>query len=242
MIPIVCNTVEELALAAVDTWRAIADESITKSGRFAAALSGGTTPIRFYETLCRRADTLPWALTHIFFADERLVPDDLSDSNHGMIRRHLLDCVPIPSENVHTVATEIDPFDAARRYEDELRRVFGVAEPTLPAFDVIMLGIGRDGHVASLFPGSASLDEQTRLAVPVTAPVTPFQRVTLTFPVINHARHVIFLVSGSEKAVMIQQLLETQDERWPATRVKPASGQLFLLMDRAAGSLLRIQF
>ncbi len=225
-----------LARAAAEEWRVRA--LATASGRFAVALAGGSTPRALYALLADpRApyrEALPWARTHVFFGDERTVPPDHPESNYGTAREALLARVPIPPENVHRIRGEEDPVAAARSYEDDLRAFFG--RP--PRFDLVLLGLGADGHTASLFPGSPALEEPRLVAAPFV-PALGARRITLTLPALDAASRVVFLVSGATKAPAVALILSggPGSEALPAARVRPLDGTVLWLVDRAAAGL-----
>jgi len=214
--------------------RAIA--AVAARGRFSIALSGGSTPREVYARLASPdyADRIPWQSVHFFWGDERCVPPAHPDSNYRMVAESLLNHVPIPVENIHRIQGELAPSQAADRYETELRAFFG--EP--PAFDLVFLGLGEDGHTASLFPGSPALAESARWAVAAEHPTPPpplVSRVTLTFSVLNAARQVLFLVSGAGKAPRLAEIRRGATDL-PAARVQPAGGDLLWLVDQAAAA------
>jgi 6-phosphogluconolactonase len=224
---------------AVKKWLKISSQAIAEKGSFTAALSGGKTPVEFYKRLAASKDILSWDRTHLFLADERFVPPSHNESNYGLIKEHLLSHVKIPDENVHRIQTEkITLEQSARRYEEDIRRFFCIDGSSVPQFDLIMLGIGEDGHTASLFPGKSSLHERTRLAIPVIAEKFPGERITLTLPVINNARKIIFLVSGRVKAKVMKEILEDQQGSLPVSRVHPKQGMVYFVIDKQAASLL----
>jgi 6-phosphogluconolactonase len=200
---------------------------------FTVALSGGSTPRRLYQILATTSGRVPWERVHVFWGDERCVPPDHPESNYRMAREALLDHVPLPAKNVHRVRGEWAPEAAAQAYAVELEDFFGAP---WPRFDLILLGLGSDGHTASLFPGSDTLHERERPIAVATATYQdrPAQRVTFTLPLINAARHVLFLVSGADKADIVQRVLETAGEHYPAGRVQPGAGRLTWLLDQAA--------
>ncbi len=208
---------------------------VAGEGRFTLALAGGSTPRPLYRLLAdEHRDQIPWARVHLFWVDERYVPQDDPRSNYRLAREALLDHVPIPAENVHQMSTDFPDSDAAARaYEDMLRSRF--ASPW-PRFDAVLLGLGTDGHTASLFPGSPALEEQERWVVAVRAPVEPSLRLTLTLPVLNHAAHVSFLVAGENKAPALHQVRAgaPQPRICPAAGVRPHSGDLIWWVDSAA--------
>lgn len=214
----------------------------TSEGRtMTLALSGGSTPRRMHEILAERSD-IDWSKVHVFWGDERTVPPDHDESNYRMAQESLLDRVSIPEDHIHRMAGERDPDVAAREYEQTIGKVFGVSPPEMPRFDVILLGMGADGHTASLFPGTRALDEQKRYAVANHVPQQNADRLTLTFPVLNAARLVIFMVAGPDKAPAVQGCLEGDREARPAARVQPVDGQRRWLLDAAAASRLPTNF
>ncbi len=205
---------------------------------FAICLSGGSTPRRLYETLAMPAvaSRFPWPRTHWFWGDERFVPHDDADSNYRMARAALLARVPIPSDNIHPIPTDgLSPEQAAAAYETTLQRFYGadLLDPTRPLFDVTLLGIGENGHTASLFPGHPTLRETRRWAVAVFGAKSE-PRITLTYPVLDSSRDVAFLATGAEKRDVIARTL-TGDRTLPATFIRPI-GRLHWFMDRAATS------
>lgn len=228
-----------LAAAAAREFAARAAHAVRARGRFAVALAGGSTPKAAYELLAtEHAGGVDWRRVHFFFGDERPVPPDHPDSNYRMAREALLSRVPAGS--VHRMRGELPPGEAARRYEEELRGFF--AGERVPRFDLILLGLGEDGHTASLFPHTEALDETTRLAAANPVPELGTTRITLTLPVINAARAVIFLVSGGGKAEALRAVLGgpaggEDPRRYPAGLVRPG-GELLWLVDRPAAALL----
>jgi 6-phosphogluconolactonase len=222
----------------LEEWSAVSREAVLRAGRFTAVLSGGRTPVSFYERLAASGRDLPWERTHVFQADERLVPADHPDSNMRMIETKLLRHVPIPPANVHRVPVDHALQAAARAYEKELRLFFGLGEGEIPRFDLILLGLGEDGHTASLFPGGASLRETRRLAVGVERPVPSHPRITLTLPVLNAGHSVVFLVSGKDKASALKAVIEGPSEGLPAALVRPREGRAVFLADKEAAKLL----
>jgi len=228
---------EELAAAAARDFAAKATEAIEERGRFAVVLAGGSTPKVAYEILARDyAETIDWGRVHAFFGDERSVPPDHEDSNYRMAREALLDHVPVGG--VHRMRGELPPEDAASAYEDELRGFFGAEG--LPRFDLILLGIGGDGHTASLFPETSALEVTDRLAVANPVLKLDTTRITLTAPVLNAARAVNFLVAGEGKARALKEILEgdADPRMYPAKLVQPPGGPAWMV-DRAAVRLLR---
>jgi 6-phosphogluconolactonase len=218
-------------------------QAIARQGRFNVALSGGSTPREFYRVLATsefRAQ-IDWARVHIFWGDERAVPPDHPDSNYGLARRELLLRVPIPGSNVHRMEAE-DPNigRAAHSYEAVLRRRLPLNERGLPIFHLLLLGMGADGHIASLFTGSRMLRETTRWVSTPLVPKLGARRMTLTLPVIEAAERILFLVAGSEKAPALHKVLcEQPSEPLPAQMVRPRDGERIFLVDESAASLLQ---
>ena len=245
--------VDDLARAAAEDFLRTVDESIAARGRFTVALSGGSTPRALYRLLASGDEPyhrlIPWDSVHFFWGDERHVPPDHPDSNYRMAREALLDHVPVPAVNVHRIRGEApDAAVAAAAYEEELRGFFQPAPGEAPRFDLVLLGLGPEGHTASLFPGSPALHETGRwVAAPWVEAHHTF-RVTLTPPVLNAAARVVFLVSGADKAAALRAVIDFEGDsegerdvdRYPAQVVRPAAGTLLWLVDRAAaGSLSR---
>jgi len=236
---------EKLIQAAAEHVIEIASQGITKTGRVAIALSGGSTPRPLYALLAseRYSQRIDWPRVHIFWGDERCVPLDSPVSNYRMARETLLNTIRIPVSNIHRIRGEDAPEKAAAAYEKELRTFFGVnatdGSPLL-GFDVILLGMGENGHTASLFPGLAAVTEKQRWVMGQYVEVVSMWRITLTPVVINAAKNVIFIVSGAEKAERLHSVLEGpfQPEVLPAQVIRPARGRLLWLLDKAAAARL----
>jgi 6-phosphogluconolactonase len=211
---------------------------------FSVALSGGSTPKLLYELLGSStfAGRVRWRNVHLFQVDERCVPPDDAQSNYRMICRALLVSTPLPAENFHRMAAERpDREQAARDYADQLASVLHPAPGELPRLELVFLGMGPDGHTASLFPGSAALDERTAwVATNFAAQLDSF-RLTLTLPVLNAAAHVIFLVAGADKAETLRQVLEGPQGHFPAQLIQPTHGRLSWFLDKSAAHLLKRQ-
>lgn len=212
------------------------DLTRSKNGRFAIALSGGTTPKRLYERLAEAPylEVFPWTRVHWFWGDERFVPMDDPQSNYRMVREAMLSKAPIPAANVHPIVCEgFGLVEAATRYERELKSFHGAdrLDPARPIFDVTLLGLGPDGHTASLFPRSAALQEQMRWVAPVSDSELG-ARITLTYPALNSSREVAFLIEGAGKQPILESFRKG-DRSLPATRVQPVGG-LRVFTDKAA--------
>jgi 6-phosphogluconolactonase len=235
---------EELIRIAAQKIVRVAQEAIDDRGQMAFALAGGSTPKKLYTLLASKAfrSQIPWDTIHFFWGDERHVPPDHQDSNYLMARETLLAHVPVPEDHVHPIPSELqNAEEAADHYERELREYFQLPQGGKPRFDLILLGMGPDGHTASLFPGTSAVHETTRL---VTAPwVEKFAnfRITLTPAVLNEAAHVMFLVSGHDKAETLRSVLEGpyQPDLFPSQVINPAQGQLLWLVDKEAAGCLR---
>ncbi len=234
------SDVESLSRAAADLVAGLAQQSVAARGRFTIALSGGSTPRTLYRLLAAEyGDRIPWAATEIFFGDERCVPPDHPDSNYGMARQALLAQIPGLLNRTHRIEGELPPEAAARKYDAVLRaRGWGQPRIEMPdTFDVLLLGVGTDGHTASLFPGSPALAEHDKWAVATEAPptMTTRNRVTLTFPVLNAARTTIVLCAGADKRPVLHEILtdSSATSRYPAARIT-AQERLVWMIDRAA--------
>jgi len=234
------NTPQELFGAAAELVASAANEAVAERGRFSIALSGGSTPKSLYTLLATNARTsLPWDRMFFFFGDERHVPPTDPESNYRMADEAMLSKVPVAQTNVFRVEAENpDAAAAAQAYEQTLRKFFALEAGQLPAFDLILLGMGPDGHTASLFPGTEGLNEKTKLVVANWVEKLKTHRISLTLPVLNAARCVAFLVSGTDKAPVLKSVLEgnVPGEQYPAKLVRPAQGKLIWLLDRAAAS------
>jgi 6-phosphogluconolactonase len=229
-----------LAREAAQRFADLAREAVASRGRFSAALSGGSTPGELFKRLAQdpHREQIPWEGVHLFWGDERCVPPDDPGSNYWLAEGMLLSRIPIPPDNIHRVRGELEPRAAARDYIKALHDFFCGPRTR---FDLVLLGLGSDGHTASLFPQSAALEETERLAVVVEAHYQdrPAHRVSLTLPAINTARQVLFLVAGSAKASILQAVLEGPEGRLPAQQVRPISGRLTWLVDAAAAGQLQ---
>jgi 6-phosphogluconolactonase len=239
----VFEDIELLTRRAAELFTDSSNEAVAKRGRFAVALSGGRTPQGLYALLAEGADyrnRIPWRAVHFFFGDERCVPPDHPDSNFRMAKEAMLSKLDIPAENIHRIRAELPAARAAEDYEEELGRFFALAEGQAPKLDLVLLGMGADGHTASLFPGTDAVRESRRLALAVWVPKLSAFRITLTAPALNAAELVVFLVAGAEKAVALEAVLEGQadPDRYPAQAIQPTNGSLIWLVDRPAASHL----
>lgn len=219
-------------------------QAASARGRARIAISGGSTPRAAFELLADASQpfrgAMPWDRLDLYWVDERCVPPDHPDSNYRMTREAMLDHVPLAPERVHRIEGELEPEAAASRYESELRAGFRLEGAEIPRFDLIALGMGPDGHTASLFPHTEALHEISRLAVANHVQNKDAWRVTLTWPVINQGASVFFLIAGADKAQILKEVMlgPRDPERLPSQLITPAGGILTLLLDKAAASLL----
>lgn len=236
------TTPQDLFQAAADEVIRAAASAIAERGRFTIALSGGSTPRNLYTLIAANAgNSLPWDRMFFFWGDERHVPPDDPESNYRMTKETLLSKVAIPPANIFRIPAENpDAAAVAEAYEQTLRKFFGLAPGEFPRFDLILLGIGPDGHTASLFPETLALQEKSRLVVANWVEKFKTSRITLTLPVLNAARCVAFLVSGMDKAAALHEVLEghAPAEKYPSKLVRPSEGKLIWFVDRAAASEL----
>ncbi len=246
----VAESPNALASNAAAEFLKLGADAIAQHGAFRVALAGGETPRATYEQIAATwrdapGGSMAWDRVHVYWSDERMVPHDDPRSNCGMARAALLSQVPVPMENTHPIGSDAGkPEAAADNYEKTLRETFPHDTGPLPRFDLILLGMGADGHTASLFPGSISLNEHSKLAVAARHPDTNEPRVTLTLPVINHATTVIVLVSGSGKSVMLERAVRSAGRRpsgplLPVEMVHPKTGTLLWMADSDAAPWAR---
>jgi 6-phosphogluconolactonase len=236
------TTPQDLFQAAAEEVISSAAEAIAQRGRFTIALSGGSTPKNLYTLIAANASaSLPWSQVFFFWGDERDVPPTDAESNYRMALETILSKIPIPPGNVFRIPAEnSDASAAAEMYEKTLQNFFALKPAELPRFDLILLGMGPDGHTASLFPETAALQEESRLVVANWVEKLHTHRITLTLPVLNAAREVAFLVSGADKATVLHEVLEGKalGEQYPSKLVRPGKGKLIWFVDRAAASEL----
>ena len=234
----------QLTRRAAEIFVEASNRAVAQRERFTVVLSGGRTPQDLYRLLADASeyrDRIPWRSSHFFWGDERCVPPTHPESNFKMAFSAMLSKLDLPAENIHRIRAELPSPEAAQGYEDELRRFFSIGEGQAPDFDLVLLGMGPDGHTASLFPGSEAVREKKRLVVaPWVAKLSSF-RITLTPPALNGGRQVTFLVAGADKAVALEAVLEGEPdpERFPAQAIQPSRGSLIWLADRPAASRLR---
>lgn len=233
-----------LAGRAAQYFTEMAGEAVADRGRARIAISGGSTPKAVFELLADPTQPwlsrMPWNSLDLYWVDERCVPPGHQDSNYRMTREALLDQVPLRTKQIHRIKGELEPEVAADRYESELRDSFRLKGAQTPRFDLIALGMGSDGHTASLFPRTAALREMNRLVAANRVPQLDTWRITLTWPVINHASSVFFLVTGEDKAKILKEVLTgpRDQERLPSQLIWPVSGILTFILDKAAAAFL----
>jgi 6-phosphogluconolactonase len=230
---------ESLSRAAAEFILSAAERGIAARGRTVLALSGGATPVLLYRLLAAApfGDALPWPKMHLFWVDERCVSQNHPASNYRLVVDTFLSRVRLSDQNIHRIRGEEGPDAAARAYEEELSLFFSPAR--MPVFDLVLLGVGEDGHTASLFPGSAALRERKRRVLPVYLDPPELNRVTLTLTVLNNAEQVLFLAVGRRKAAVVHEIMEDGNpKKYPAGMVQPARGSLTWMIDQEAGSAL----
>ncbi len=234
-----------LAARAAEQFTQIAEKAASDRGKVRMAISGGSTPKAAFQLLADPSQPwrarMPWDKLELFWADERCVPPDHQDSNYRMTREAMLDKVPMKPEQIHRMEGELDPQMAASRYESQLRNMFRLEGAESPRFDLVELGMGPDGHTASLFPHTEAVDEMGRLVVANHVPQQKDSwRLTLTWPVINHASSIFFLIGGTDKAAILKEVMmgPNDPERLPSQLIWPSSGILTLILDQAAAALL----
>lgn len=223
-------------------WQGIAQQSIADHNQFNAALSGGRTPAEFYCRLSTVDDDALWRKTHLFLGDEHFVPAEDKENNFRMIKANLIDYIHIPRGNVHAIPADVDNAAvAAEHFKHELIGHFSYQRKLLPTFDLILLGVGEDGHTASLFPGMDNIVDPNLVTMPVSLPHLKNDRVSISLSVINNAHYVFFLVLGAPKSEIMRKILE-ENFACPASQVNPAHGELIFLLDKEAARNLSQSF
>lgn len=236
----VLPNLEAVSTQAASLFVTASRNAITEKKKLAVAISGGSTPRRLYGLLGSEeySHQIDWHRVHFFWVDERCVPKEHQESNFKTVFDTLLSKIIIPDENIHRIRGEEDPDKAAIDYEKDIRRFFGMSG--LPMFDLVILGVGEDGHTASLFQGSKVLGEKERWVVPVYLEKPKINRITLTLPVLSNASQILFLVSGCSKATILSEILvgSHKDDRYPASFIHPVHGNLIWLIDQGAADKL----
>ena len=238
--------VDELAAAGAEMFASVVSDAVEARGVARVAISGGNSPKPMFALLANRSAPyfarVPWDRLHLFFVDERCVPPTDAESNYRMTKESMLDHVPLPAAQIHRMEGELDPEIAASRYETAIRAEFRLEGAETPVFDFVLLGMGDDGHTASLFPHTEALHELGRLVVANHVPQKDTWRITLTWPVINRGREVAFEIEGAAKAQVLRDVLlgPYDPESKPSQLIRPANGKLTLLLDSAAASMLPV--
>ncbi len=238
------NSADALSRAAAEHFLSKAQDAVAAKGVARIAVSGGSTPKRTFELLANPAEkyvaAMPWRKIELYWVDERSVPPEDKDSNYRMTREALLDKVPLKPDSIFRIEGELDPERAAARYESAIRNHLRLEGAEGPRFDVLALGMGDDGHTASLFPHTAAINEMIRIAVANEVPQKDTWRITLTWPVINQAHDVFFLIAGKDKAQPVHDVLlgKYDPEVLPSQLIRPSNGRLLMLLDTEAAALL----
>jgi 6-phosphogluconolactonase len=225
------STEEEMAFFASCLWNKIAQSAISEKGKFFVALSGGKTPLFFYNSLA--ASFFSWDLTQIFLTDER-ISRDTKESNYYSISKTLFEKISISKKSIHHIDTSLEIEKSVKKYEEELQSAFSLKNKEIPIFDLIILGIGTDGHVASLF----SFEKTDRLVIKTEKKDIGQSRITITFPVINSAKNIIFFIKGKEKAPIVKTILKDLSQEYPASHVNSRNGKIYFLLDNEAACFL----
>ena len=237
---IIVDSAKDLAVRGAELIVSEARKSVSLNDRFSIGLSGGGTPRAMHRLLSVEPflSELIWDKMHIFWVDERCVSSQHTESNYGNARRDFLDSVPLAQGNIHPMPGEVDPERGAEEYGEFLFDFFRPSKDEFPAFDILFLGLGTDGHTASLFPGHDVLNEKKRPIRALSGGDPSFDRLTMTLPVINSAKKIVFTVSGKSKAGIVKEIFDSLDSVLPASMVKPYDGELIWLLDSDAVSLL----
>jgi 6-phosphogluconolactonase len=230
--------------AVVNDWFEGASEALNRKTTFNLALSGGNTPRMIFQHLFEfeKWKMIPWEIVHIFWVDERCVPPDHGESNYRMAYDLMLNKLPIPEENIHRIRGENDPVNEATRYEDEILKCFGLSGEQKLCMDWILLGVGADGHVASIFPQSTLEYSRNKTCGVATHPKTGQKRISISLPVINQAKRITIIIAGQNKADIVSELLNssTEGSYLPAAKIKPIAGSVQWVLDELAASQLNI--
>lgn len=237
---IITADAEQLAAKGAEIVRKTAIEAVSLQGYFAVAISGGSTPRAMHRRLAQDPylTGVPWQKTHVFMVDERMVAFDQPDSNFGAAQKDFLNKVPIPQEQFHPMPVRFPPEEGAAMYQKELETFFHGSGNPDPRFDLIILGLGVDGHVASLFPGQPVIKGPGRWVLSVKGGYPDVFRLTLNYTVLNSAKHILFLVFGVEKAQILKTLFKDRKASLPAMKIRPTNGHVTWLLDRTAAALL----
>jgi 6-phosphogluconolactonase len=238
---VVLDDAQALAVRIAEEITHFAGEAVCTHGEFMLCLTGGETPAPAYELLATRfALSVDWKEVHFFWGDERCVPPDDQASNYRMAHDTMLSRLSLRPEQIHRIKGELEPDRAALEYENELRRAFHMAPGEFPSFNLLLLGLGDNAHIASLFPNNAALHERNRIAVAVEVDAPQRHRVSLTVPALNNAQRILFVVGGERKAQAVKNVIEgpSDPDKFPAQLIRPEHGEVLWLLDRAAAGLL----
>ena len=232
---------DEMSKRGAEIFCQTAISSVNHRGSFAVAISGGSTPRATHRLLSEKPylNAIPWSRTHMFWVDERLVAFASHHSNFGIAKKDFLDNIPIPADQIHPMPAMMQPEKGAVVYENDLKKFFQSFNSNRPYFDLVILGVGKDGHIASLFPGHIPNSKPNRWVLSVKGGDPDVYRLTLTYLVLNCARHILFMVSGKGKARIVQTIFEDSQAQLPASLVEPLDGQVTWLLDKEAASLLQ---
>ena len=237
---IIISDYKQLAEKGAEIFCKTAKKVISVKNRFTVAISGGSTPRAMHRLLAQEPyiSDIPWQKIHLFWVDERMVAFDHPDSNFGSAKKDFLNNIPIPPDQVHPMPATSEPQEGASIYQKELKNFFKSLASHASGFDLIFLGIGKDGHVASLFPNQTSFEENKRWVISVKGGQPDIFRLTLTYYVLNRARRIFFLVSGEEKAPIVRTLFEKSQVQLPASKIRTLNGEVTWILDQEAASLL----
>ncbi len=233
----ILTSMNEISQFLIDEWELSQKNALSKNNYFSVALSGGNTPKHFFQKLSEQKDKFNWEKTFIFMVDERYVPPDHNDNNYKMIKENLLKNINIPEKNLFPINTNLPIKESVIDYENKIIDFF--KKEIYPGFDLIFLGIGNDGHTASLFPESIVLNEKEKLVSYVDEKSINNKRITITFPLINNSKKIIFLVTGKNKAHVIKEIIINKNIKYPASLVNPKNGKLLFVLDKEAGQELK---
>ena len=236
-------TIHEIAEKIIEDFQQMVFKHADQSSKIHIALSGGNTPKTIYQMMARSLaeERLPWSIIHFYWGDERCVAGHHPDSNYGMVYNTLLKYIPIPPENIHRISGENDPLKETKRYADLLLKNIDTKIDHIPQFTWILLGLGEDGHTASLFPDQQIIKEKNSICACTKNPVKGYQRITFTYPLINQASRITFLVSGDSKSAILARIIGERRPRhnYPASKIDPLYGKLQWYIDSAAANELK---
>lgn len=228
--------INEVSEFLIKEWKLYQKEALNNKNYFTVALSGGKTPKYFYKKLAEQKDKFKWEKTYIFMVDERYVSSIHIDNNYKMIKENLFNKINIPEKNIFSINTQLSLNKSVIDYENRIKNFF--KHQSLPSFDLVLLGIGNDGHTASLFPKNKILKETKKIVASVKNKNINHKRITLTYPIINNTKNIIFLVTGEKKAHIIKKIIENKNKNYPASRINPINGNLLFLLDEYASKEL----